>query len=348
MRERNVVEEYEIDYSDINSIMNEIFDDGKSFEDYIGMNISFQDISTYIFDTIKGEGASLVQLISKIIIIVVIAAIFINLSKTIKGIQVSETGFYVAYMLLFIILSVLFTELFNYCSNKLNTLIEFMQALIPTFFLTVTYASGSVVAISFYQSFLIVVGIIDTVLLEIFLPAVNIYFVLAMLNPIMYEDMFSKCVEFVEKLIVWGLKGISFIMCSLSVIQGMIIPAAGNVRKSIVGKGISMIPGVGNSIGQMYESVYGAGMLIKNSVGTAGLIIIIIICLVPVTRLILYSLVIQTTAVCAQPVSGDTRMTDGISAAGTACRLLFYIIFTAAVMFVITMAVVIIATGVGV
>jgi len=92
-----VVEEYEIDYSDINSIMNEIFDDGKSFEDYIGMNISFQDISTYIFDTIKGEGASLVQLISKIIIIVVIAAIFINLSKTIKGIQVSETGFYVAY-----------------------------------------------------------------------------------------------------------------------------------------------------------------------------------------------------------------------------------------------------------
>ncbi len=342
------MEDYDIDYSGLNSIMSDIFDDGKSFEDYIGSTFSFNDISTYIIETIKGEGSSLLELISKILIIVVIGAIFINLSKTIKGIQVSETGFYVAYMLLFIILSVLFSELFGYCSDKLSDLIEFMLALIPTFFLTVTYAAGSTVAISFYQSFLVVSGIIDTVLMGVFLPAVNIYFILAMLNPIMYEDMFSKCVEFIEKLIIWGLKAISFIMCSLSVVQGMIIPAAGGIRKSFVGKGLSMIPGVGNSIGQMYESVYGAGILIKNSVGTAGLIIVIILCLVPVTRLIIYSLAIQASAVCAQPISGDVRMTEGISAAGTACRLLFYIIFTAAVMFVITIAVVIIATGVGV
>ncbi len=341
------LDDYDIDFSGIDGVLDDISGGMRDFDDYIrilteGENpVSFESIFVMIKDVLTGEINSIKELFIQIILIVIIASVFINLSKTLKSRQVAETGFYVSYMFLFMLITVTFSRLRDIASDSMNNLLSFMEALVPTFFMTVTYVAGSSTAVAFYQTALVIISLAEIILLKIFLPAVNIYFIFAMLNPIFGEDMFSKFIELLEKVIIWGLKMIFAFVAGVTLIQGMIIPAAGNVRRTILGRALSSVPGAGNTMGQMFESVYGAANLIKNAIGTAGLICIVIICAAPVIRLFVYSVVIQAGAALAQPVSNDKRLIDCMMAASRAFRLLLSILAVTAVMFMITIAIIV-------
>ena len=345
------MDSYDVDFGSIDRVMDEILGNGDSFQDYRDVltegetPLSFEKIFTVIKDVITGELGAVKELFVQMMVIVIIASIFINLSKTLKSRQVSETGFYVAYMLLFMLITVTFSKLEDIAFQSMDNLLSFMEALVPAFFITVTYVSGSSTAVIFYQTALVIISLVEVLLLKIFLPAVNIYFVFSMLNPIFGEDMFSKLIELIEKLIVWGLKMVFALVAGVTVIQGMIIPAAGNVKRTILGKALSSVPGAGNTMGQMFESVYGAANLIKNAVGTAGLIVIVTICAAPVIRLLVYSVVIQAGAAIAQPASNDKRLINCMSMASKAFRLLLSILAMTAVLFMLTIAIVIMSTN---
>lgn len=347
------MDNYNVDFGAIDEVLKGILDSKDSFGKYVDMiasgdeKFSFQSVFDGITGIFNDEIGSVKGLFAEMLVIIIIASIFVNFSKAFNSRQVSETGFYVTYMLMFMLISVTFTKLSDVAADILDKLLEFMQALLPSFFLTVTYITGSSTAVVFYQSALVVIGIVDMCIVRIFLPAVNMYFIFAMLNPLLSEDFFSKLIQLMEKLITWGLKSIFTLVAGIGLIQGMVIPAAANMKKGILGKALSSVPGVGNTIGQVAESVYGAGVLIKNAVGAAGLIVIVMICAVPLIRFIVYSLVMQTGAAITQPAANDKRMIECLSAAAKASKMLFYVVGMASVLFIITIAIITLSTGIG-
>ena len=344
---------YNVDFSAVDKVLKDITDSKESFGQYVDMIISgnekfsFEGLFNSIAGIFKSEIAGVKGLFAEMIVIIIIASIFINFSKSLKSKQVSETGFYVTYMLMFMLLSVTFMRLTDTAGDILDNLLAFMQALIPSFFLTVTYITGSSTAVVFYQSALGVIGIVDMCIVKIFLPAVNMYFIFAMLNPLLSEDFFSKLITLMEKFISWGLKGVFTLVAGIGLMQGMVIPAAEGMKRGIFGKALSSVPGVGNTVGQVAESVYGAGILIKNAVGVSGLIVIVVICAVPMVKFLVYSLVMQAGAAITQPAANDERMIDCLSAAAKASKMLFYVVGMAAVLFIITIAIVTLSTGIG-
>lgn len=341
------------DFSDIDKVINDILGTG-SFEGYLsalsedGGKISFDSIFRSISGAISGEIHSLKSLLVEMLIIIILAAVFVNFSKTFKSRQVSETGFYIAYMLMFMLLAVSFGRLRGVTVGVMEGLTSFMKALIPTFMMTVSYVSGSGAALIYYQSALVVVALVDLVLLKVFLPMVNMYFVFSMLNPLLKEDYFSKLTTLLEKIITWGVKSMFALVAGVGIVQSLIIPAAGSIRKSIAGKTLSAIPGVGNTVGAAFESVYGAGVLIKNAVGVSGLLVLGAICAVPLIRLCLYMFIYQSGAALAQPIDNDSRISGCIGAAAKSVQLLLLVAGMSAVLFVLTIAIVAMATGLGV
>lgn len=340
---------YNIDYTAIDSILNNITGDNKSFEEYVnsymnGNVLSYDNIYNSIFGIISDEYESIRSLLGNMLLIIIIAAIFINIAGTIGSRQVSENGFYVTYMLLFIILSVSFSGLEELTVNVMDKLITFISVLLPTFFMTVTYVSGGG-SVIMYQSSLAVIGIVEIILGKIFVPAVKIYFIIAMLNPLLNGKYLTKMLEFIEQIITWGLKGILAFVSGIGIIQSMIVPASTAMQKGILGKVMKSIPGAGNTMNTIMESVYGTGILLKNSVGVAGLVIIITICLMPILKIGAYSLIYQFGAAVSEPLSADKRMIDCISQASKAAKLLLMIVFMSAMLFMITIGIVIAATG---
>ncbi|MBE5936816.1 MAG: hypothetical protein E7265_02165 [Lachnospiraceae bacterium] len=339
----------EFDYSGIDKVLDGILSDNKGFGDYVDEiinngGISYDGVYKSIENVVSSQLNDIKSLFANILLIMLIAAIFINLSKTFGNRQVSENGFYVTYMILFIILSVSFEQLGSVANSGITGLVEFMKALLPTFLMTVSYVAGEG-SIVMYQSSLAVIALVEVVLLKVFIPAINIYFLFSMINPLLEEDYFSKLLELIEKIISFGLKGIFALVTGMSFVQSIVIPATGNVHRGMLGKLVSNIPAAGAACETIFQSVYGVGVIVKNSVGVAGLIVITGICAIPVVKIIIYTFTCHASAALSQPLAGDSRMIKCISSAALASKLLLMVMVMAAMMFLFTIGIMVVATG---
>ena len=89
----------DIDFSAIEDVMQNILGGSGGFEGYVDMvmegqdNLSYQNLFAKVINNIAGEMFDLKTLLTEMIIIILLASVFVNFSKTFKSKQVSETGF---------------------------------------------------------------------------------------------------------------------------------------------------------------------------------------------------------------------------------------------------------------
>ena len=105
----------------------------------------------------------------------------------------------------------------------------------------------------------------------------------------------------------------------------------------------SAIPGIGSILSGVAETVLGAGVLLKNAIGVAGVIAILVICLVPVLKLAIYVILYKLGAAAIQPIS-DSRLVACLTAASEAASMLLQTLFVGAVLFEIAITIVAVAT----
>ena len=190
------------------------------------------------------------------------------------------------------------------------------------------------------------ITLVEAMLVNVFLPLINIYFVFALVNPLFEESLFSNLLELLEKTVSWGIRSMLALVVGLGMVQSMIIPVAGNIRNGMLVKRAEAIPGVGDGVSSALQTVLGAGAIIKNSVGVAGLIVVII-CVAPLIRLLVYSVSFQLGAAVSQPLAGDKRMSACMLAAAKSSRLMIMAVGMSATMFMVSIAIITIATGKG-
>lgn len=115
--------------------------------------------------------------------------------------------------------------------------------------------------------------------------------------------------------------------------------AADSVKISAFQKVASAIPGVGGGVNAVTGVIAGSANIIKNAIGAAALIGIIVCCFVPLAKIAAFSLMYQGTAAIVQPVA-DKRIVECIGGVAAGSRLLLKMVFISAVLFVITIAIV--------
>lgn len=282
--------------------------------------------------------------IVKIIFIGIISSLFTSMSLVLKKSEMSETGFYVTYMLLITILTGSFFVISNVVVQALEIIINFMNVLIPAFFLSVGVASGAGTALGFSQLLLLAIGIIEKLILRVILPAVNIYVIILLVNNIVSEDYFSKFADVLKTFIIWALKGFTTVFFGANIIQSMVLPAVDGAKTGIVTKLINIIPG-GTAITAVEGIVSGTGNIIKNAIGGAGLVAICILCVIPIGKMLIYTGMYKLTGAIIQPIS-DKRIGNGIDAVSEGVGLLYKITITVVIMFFMTVAIVCIATNI--
>ena len=81
-------------------------------------------------------------------------------------------------------------------------------------------------------------------------------------------------------------------------------------------------------------------MIIKNAIGSIGLIVIILIILYPIIKLILSSLIFKLSAALLEPIT-DKRITSSIAAAGESLVLIMSCVVSVSIMFFILISIMI-------
>ena len=305
-----------------------------SGEEAFSMDFLIETGKNFIYDHLLADRAVLFQ----VALLVVLAALFANFTNVFSGSQAGEASFYLVYMLLLALLLHSFGSLSAGLSGNLEDLTAFMQALMPSYFLAVTAASGTATAMVFYEMVLGVIFLIQTLLLKAVIPGIQAYVIIQLINYLHKEDFLSKLAELLKTVLEWSLKTITAVVIGMELIQNMISPALDSLKRDALGKTAAAIPGIGNVIDGATEVALGTAVLIRNCLGVTGILILVILGLPPVIKLAGTVLAYKLLAALLQPVS-DKRMTGCLWAMGEGCRLLLKVLLTVELLLLITIAV---------
>ena len=304
---------------------------GKIFVEYL---------SDRIFYEFRYNRENLVYML----LVALTAAVFTNFAGAFQNRQVSEISFYILYMLLITLCLTAFRIAIQGLEEQLDSLLDFMRVLCPSYFLAVAFASGSVTSLFFYNVILFLIYAVEIVVVRFLLPVINVYIMVQVLGNLTGEDFLSEFAGLLQKIVSWILRTLLAGIIGINVVQGLLAPAVDTLRRSALTRTAEALPWVGNAVGGTAEVVLGTAVLIKNGIGMAGAIITVLICAVPVLRMLILAFLYRLAAALVQPVS-DKRITGCISSVSEGYELLVRVIFTAGVLFLLTIAVVAASTS---
>ncbi len=298
---------------------------------------SIQDIPSLLADLFLGQLRQQKQMALQILVIVMASAIFANFVKIFDSSQIADISFFTMYMLISTLLMRSFMTMNQSVVQTCDALNRFMQILLPSYLVTVVMSAGTVSALGFYEITALGIQLLQVLIIRVVLPAINFFLVLLLLNQMTAEDHFSRFAELVETVIRWTTKSIFGIVVGMQAVQVLTAPALDSLKKSALHRLAGSIPGIGNMLDTAAETVIGSAVVIKNAVGVAGMLALVILGMMPVLRLLASILIFRLLCALIQPIS-EKRMVEGIASISRGTVLLLHILATSLSVFIISLA----------
>lgn len=335
----------ELDFDEIEQSVDEILGGEFQFENTVMELLSGEQPFTLegfvaaVVEQLQNNWRTEKHLLLSILLLGIAAALMSNFSNIFQNQQIAEVSFEITYLLLFLILLQIFSGAMEITREVLLGIQDFMNVLVPAFCLAVTMASGSTTALVFYEFFLGLIYFIQRLIQNGLMALIQVHVILVFVNHLTKEEYLSQMKEMASKVTVWLLKSMLAVVIGFNTIQGILNPAVDSLKTTLFSRAAEMIPGIGNIAGSVTDVVLGSSVLIKNGIGVAALVVIVLICLMPLVKLGVLMMLLELAAALLQPVS-DKRMTGCVAGVGEGIRLLFRVVFTTAVLFMLTIAVV--------
>lgn len=339
----------EVDFTELDELLDgSAVTGGLDFKGLVKQLISGEEIDKQgLFDTIKGvvikEVSQSKGYMIQIVLLVAAFALLYNFANVFQNAAVTDISFYIVYMILLALLMKSFLLISGILNEALGMTLSFMRALMPAFCLTMVVSTGTITAMGFYQLTLLLLYLIEAVLLYGVVPAIHIYIVLELLNHLTREEMISRMTELIKTGVEWVMKCLFTLVIGVNVIQGLLNPVIDGLKTTMFARTAGMIPGIGSSISAVAEVMVGSGVIIKNGVGVAGILVVVVLCAGPLIKVGIMTLMYKLSAAVIQPIA-DKRLAGCISGMGEGARLLGKVLVTANVMLLLTIALVTAAT----
>ena len=277
------------------------------------------------------------QLAVQILLIALFSAVCTNFIRVFENSQIADISFYMMYLLIGTLLIGAFAEMQALTVNSLKSLFQFVTLLLPAYVVTIVFSAGSVSALGFYELTLLSVHILQLLFIKMVLPLIQIYVVFLFFNQLTQEDLFSQASEFLKTLLEWILKTTTAILVGLQTIQCLVAPAVDTLKNSTAHRIVKALPGVGGLMDSAAETIAGSALVIKNAVGVAGMIVVLLICLLPFLKLGLSVLLFRLLCALLQPIS-EKRMVDCIRSFSDGVMLLMKTMLAGLAVFLVSLA----------
>ena len=275
--------------------------------------------------------------ISYLLILIIGAAILTNFSNVFKNKQIADTGFYLVYMMMIIACLQTFLNISEVVKESVENILVFMRVLSPVYFLSMSVSTGNISSVAFYSLMLFLIFLIELVIIHGFFPMVHVYLMVQILNFLSEEMYLSKLSELISLITGWGLKTLLASVTGVAMLQGLLLPHADALKRGAVYKVINLFPGIGDALGVAGEMLLSTAVFLKNGIGIAGSIVLLLICLVPVINMAVLIVTYKGLAAIVQPIS-DKRIVEMLGSVGDSYLMLLKILFAVLFLFIIAIA----------
>ena len=146
-----------------------------------------KEIGRTAYEKTIGDVSLIEKSLVNLLLITIIASFFTNFANVFSKNGISDTGFYICYMVTVAIMVTMFEEFSIIAAQLVKLLLKFVGGMIPAYFLSVAIV-GQAAAAGFYQLTLVIIEVCQFVFLKITLPAIKIYMAISLVNNISRED----------------------------------------------------------------------------------------------------------------------------------------------------------------
>ena len=280
----------------------------------------------------------------KLFLLGIAGALFKTLAGTFFEAGMAKTGNYIIQIALMAVMTSGMMWASGVAGELLENVVGFMEVLIPTYALVITAGSGSAGALAFYELAMFIIMLVDKVILSVIIPGATVYMIINMMNYLSKDNMFGKLAELIKELLQWLNKALFGVVIGLNVIKGLISPMIDSLKGTAFTKLVGIIPGAGLAVDAAAGIVIGSGALIKNSIGVAAMIVVVLLCAMPAVKLFVFSYGCKAAGAFLEPVA-DKNYTECINGMHEGISLLMVSAVNAGVLVLITIAIVCASTN---
>lgn len=321
-------EEYTGDFFD-NTNLSDILNEA------IQGKINNQTIYKKIIKILGKEVSSNIKILISILVIVVIHGILKSITDSLENSNVSQIIYFVQYILIVTLIMSNFTEIIKLIKETASNLVGFINVLIPLL-LTLMVYTGSITTSTVLEPILLFVSnFIGNIIANILIPVVLIIVVFSVISKITERIQIERISKFLKSSAVWFLGIFLTIFVGIVSLEGTLSSSVDGITAKTAKAAVSsLIPVVGKVLGDVVDSVLGCGIILKNAVGAVGVIVIIGICIVPVIKVAVLSIMYSLASAIVEPVA-DTKIVKLLEEMSGVFKLLLAILCSLSVILII-------------
>ena len=304
-------------------------------------NLSVSTVISAVVSLFFKEVKTVLSLAFSIVVIGIICSLFKNLQSSFSSEGISQIAFFACYAILIILLSKTFIISLSLAKDVIVQIATFMDKVLPLLAALLIASGGLTQAATMDPIILGATILIPKIYLNIIIPLILITFVLQFANNISTEPKLSNLCGLIKKSTVWIQGFIITVFIGVLTIRGISSSTIDAVTLKTTKFTIdNFIPIVGKSLSDAISSVAGYSLIIKNAIGSIGLIVIILIIIYPIIKIALSSLIFKLSAALLEPIT-DKRITSSIAAAGESLILIMSCVLCVSLMFFVLIAIMI-------
>jgi stage III sporulation protein AE len=245
------------------------------------------------------------KLLGSLILLTVFSMFLQSLQNAFEKSTISKAAYSIVFMVLVILALNSFHIVIDYTNEAIRTMTSFILALIPLL-LGLIAASGGVVSAAFFHPVILFLMNMSGVLVHnVVLPLLFLSTLLSIVSTMSEHYKVSQLAGMLRNWSI-GLLGI-FLTVFLGVlsVQGASTAVSDGIAirtaKFITG---NFIPVIGRVFTDAADTVIGASVLLKNTVGIAGVAILLVIAAFPAIKILMIAFIYKFAAAILQPLGG--------------------------------------------
>jgi stage III sporulation protein AE len=299
------------------------------------------DILNNILRQIFKEVVANFALLGQLVVLAVICAVLQNLVTSFEKGTTGQLAYSVTYLVLITIAIGSFSLAVNAGREVVDTMVTFMQALLPVLLTLLVAVGGVASAAIFSPVILTTLGLFGTLIKNIVLPLLFFVAILGVVSNLTDRFKVTNLADLLKS-VAMGLMGVfTTIFLGVLAIQGV----AGAVGDSVTFRTAkftvkAFVPVVGGMLSDALDAVISSSLLIKNALGIAGIGVIGTIMIVPLLKIITLAFTYKLAGSLIQPVA-DGQMVDCLNSLGNSLFLIFAAVATVGLLFFFTITIVV-------
>ncbi|AST92454.1 MULTISPECIES: stage III sporulation protein AE [Sutcliffiella] len=261
----------------------------------------FKGFLKYLFHELLTNG----KLLGSLILLTIFSMFLQTLQNAFDQKAVSKIAYSVVFMVLIIIALNSFHIAITYTTDAIQNMMAFILALVPLLLALIASSGGLVSASIFHPIIIFLMNTSGLLIQYVVLPLLFLSAILSIVSTLSEQYKVTQLAQLLRNISV-GILGI-YLTVFLGVIsvQGATAAVADGITirtaKFVTG---NFIPVIGRMFTDATDTVISASLLLKNTVGILGVVVLLLIAAFPALKVLSLAIIYKLAAALLQPIGG--------------------------------------------